>query len=80
MCAACPTHLILLDDHSDYWQRVQIMKLLSPASYYFIPLGFKYSPQHSVLIMPRDQISHQQKTTGKLAVLHILIFMFLESR
>jgi hypothetical protein len=49
----CPTYPSCLN-HSNYiWRREQVMKLLitksSPASYYFIPLQSKYSPQHPVL-------------------------------
>jgi hypothetical protein len=36
-------------EHSNIWYTVQVMKLImqfSPAFYYFIPLGSKYSPQH----------------------------------
>jgi hypothetical protein len=45
-------------DHSNYMRRgVQVMKLLVmeiyPASYYLIPLGSKYSPQHLVLRYPQ---------------------------
>jgi hypothetical protein len=45
--------------HSNYtWQRVQVMKLVikqfSPASYHFIPLRSKYSPQHPVLKHPHS--------------------------
>jgi hypothetical protein len=28
----------------------------------------------------RDQVSHPYKTTGKIIVLHILIYVFLESK
>jgi hypothetical protein len=43
--------------HYNYtWRIVQVMKLvimqLSPASYHFIPLRSKYSPQHPVLKHP----------------------------
>jgi hypothetical protein len=43
----------LLVHSNSVWRRVQIMKFhimqISPASYYFIPLLSKYSPQHPVL-------------------------------
>jgi hypothetical protein len=80
-------------NYSDYiWQRVQVMKLLimqsSPTSCHFIPLRSKYSPQHlfsSTLSLcsslnVRGQVSHTYETTGKVTVLHILIFAFLDSR
>jgi hypothetical protein len=49
--AAWSAHVVF---HNYYvWRSAQIMKLLimqvPPASYYFNPLGCKYSPQHSVL-------------------------------
>jgi hypothetical protein len=47
-----PSHPPLLD-HSNYtWWTIQVMKLLvmqfSPASYHFIPLWSKYSPENPV--------------------------------
>jgi hypothetical protein len=61
------------------------MKLLflqtSPASCHFLPHSCKYYPQHPVLKHPslsfRDQVSHK-KITGKIIVLFILNFNFLE--
>jgi hypothetical protein len=47
-----------------------------PISRHFISLRTKYSLQHSV----RDQVSHRYRTTGKIIVLCVLIFMFLDSR
>jgi hypothetical protein len=80
-------------DHSNYtWRRVQVMKLsivrFSSNSYHFVPLWSKYSPQHPVLntlslcssFNVRHQVPHPYRTTGKLIVPHILIFMFLDSR
>jgi hypothetical protein len=71
-------------DHSDNnWRGVQVVKLFvmqfSPASYHFIPLDFKYSPQDPVLKYPclytslnvRDQVSYPYKTIGK-----IIMFIF----
>jgi hypothetical protein len=41
-----------------YLARVQVMENLimpfSPTSYYFIPIRFKYSPQHPVLKHPQS--------------------------
>jgi hypothetical protein len=77
----CPPWL----DHANYtWRRVQVMKLFImlffPTSCHFISLRSKYSPQTpSVSVFPlmsRDQISHPHRTTGKIIVLYILIFIF----
>jgi hypothetical protein len=68
------------------------MKLLimqfSPTSCHFISVWFKNFPQHPALntlslcssLNVRDQISHPYRTTSKIIVLYILIFMFLDSR
>jgi hypothetical protein len=60
----CPLHCSWLD-HSYYtWRKVQIMKLLvmqfSPASYHFIPLRSKYSPQHPVLKYSQSMLLRQR--------------------
>jgi hypothetical protein len=94
ICATCAAHLILLDliFLINYVSRgVQVMKLLimqfSRISHHFISLQTKYSPQHIVLKHPqsmfplnvRDQVSHPYRTTGKIIVLYIQIFTFLDS-
>jgi hypothetical protein len=67
------------------------MKLLimqfSPTSRHSISLQSKYSPQQPVLKHPqsmffnvRGQVSQSYRTTSKIIILYILIFMFLESR
>jgi hypothetical protein len=75
-------------DHSNYVLRgVQVMKLLvmqfPPVSRNFIPLRSKYSPQHTLSLCSslnvRDQASRPYRTTGKIIVLYILIFTFLNS-
>jgi hypothetical protein len=60
----------------------------SPVSDYFTPLRSRYSPQQPVLKYPqsmffpyiRKQVSQLFKTIGKIIVLHILIFTFLDNR
>jgi len=57
----------------------------SPASHHFLPLRSKYSPQHHApntfnlcpSLIVRDQVSHPQKITGEIIVLHTLVFEFL---
>jgi len=61
---------------------------LSSASFHFLPLRFKYSPQHPLLKYPqpkfslsvRDQISHRHETPYKITVLDISMFTFLYGR
>ncbi|PNF25245.1 hypothetical protein B7P43_G13294, partial [Cryptotermes secundus] len=88
--ATCPAHLILLD----LIILIIVMKLLimqfSPTSCHFISLRSKYSPKKNTLfsntlrlrssLNVRDQVSHPYRTTGKIIVLYILIFMFWDSR
>jgi hypothetical protein len=79
--------------HSNYtWQRVQVRKLLimhlSTSSHYsslFCPnilLSTLFSNTLSLCssLNIRDQDSHPHKTTHKIVVLYILIFMFSGSR
>jgi hypothetical protein len=52
------SHPLWLDHFYYTWRGVQVMKILfmqfSPASYYLIPLGSRYSPQHPVLKHPQS--------------------------
>jgi len=53
-----------------------------------VPLRPKYLPEHRILehlqpmFLPRhkNRVSHPYKTRGKITVLHILIFIFLDSK
>jgi hypothetical protein len=87
-----PPHSPWLDLPTDIWVWVQIMKFLivqiPPFSCHLIPLRSKYSSQNPVLkhlslcssLSVRDQVSHPYKTTGRIMVLYILTFTFLDSR
>jgi hypothetical protein len=58
--------------------------MLFPASYYFIPFRFKYSPQHPVLkylqsifssLHVKDQVSHPYKNAGKKKQAQFIYFI-----
>jgi hypothetical protein len=86
----CPPHPPWLDNTNYTWRRVQVMKLLtmqfSPTSNLFIHLWCKcslstlFSNTLSLcsFINVRDQVSHPYRTTGKIIVSYILIFMLLD--
>jgi hypothetical protein len=80
----CQSHPHWLD-HSNYtWRSVQVMKLLimqfPPTSYHF--LSILSSNTLSLCSSPnvRDQVSHPYNNTGKIVVLYIHIFTFLDCR
>jgi hypothetical protein len=88
-----PLHSLWFDLPTDIWGWVQIMKLhtvqLPPISRYFIPLRSKYSPQYPVLKHSQSMLFPQcetprftpiQKKTGRIMVLYILTFTFLDIR
>jgi hypothetical protein len=88
----CPPHSPWLYLPNNNWGWVQNMKLLTvqlpPFSSYFnlfgpnILLRTLFSNTFSLCssLNVRDQISHPYKTTGRIIVLYILTFTFLDSR
>ena len=65
------------------------MKLLimqsPPVSCYILPMKHKYLPQHPIFEHPHLvcvilNVQEPHKTTGKITVLNILIFTFLDSK
>jgi hypothetical protein len=76
--ATCPAHLSPWLDHpNDIWWGVQSIKLLL-CSLLHSPVTSSLSLHSSLNVS--DQVSHPYKTTGKIIVLYILIFMFLDSK
>jgi hypothetical protein len=75
-----PYHPPCYDHPINILWSVQGMKLLimqsSPLFRHFLPLTFRYSPQHPVFKHPKsvsfrsvgDQVSHPYKTTGKFRI------------
>jgi len=56
-----------------------------PVSCYILPLRHKYLPQHPILEHPQLMhvslnVQDPHKTKGKITVLNILIFIFLDSK
>jgi hypothetical protein len=94
MCAACPTHLMLLyliiiiisgEDYKicssslcNLLQPPVASTLLGPnilrSTLFSNTLNLCYSPN------VRDQVSHPYKTTGKITILYILMFTYLNRR
>ena len=89
--ATCPSHLVLLDFITRTIMGEEYKSLSSSLCNFFhspVTLSHprsKYSPQHPVLKHPQlsfllqFQVQHPYKTTGKITVLYILIFKFLDS-
>jgi hypothetical protein len=82
----CPSHRPCFCHPNNIFWTVKVMKLLimqsSPVSS-LPPFMSKCSPQHPVLcflLSVGDHVTHPYKTRGKIIVLFILIFMFLQTR
>jgi len=87
-----PSHSSRFYNSLNNWCAFQIIKLLitqfSPLPCYLVRLRLKYSPQHPILkplslrssLNVSDQVSHPYKTTGKIIILSILIFIFLHNK
>jgi hypothetical protein len=54
--------------------------LIPPRSKYSLRTLFSNTPSLCSSLSVRDQVSHPYKTTGRIMVLYILTFTFLESR
>jgi len=86
-----PSNASWFDHLINIWWWVESVKLLtvwsSQLPCYLVPLRPMYFPQHLSNILSlcsslsvRNQTSHPYKTRGKITILCVLIFMFLDSK
>ena len=91
--ATWPAHLILLDFFTrtilgEQYRSLSSSLCSSPRPCYLVSPRPKYSPQPPFSntlnlrssLNVSDQVSHPYKTTGKIIVLYIVIFIFLDSK
>jgi hypothetical protein len=85
MLATCPTHLILIG--LIILIILEENKLQSSSLYCFLHpriISSLFGPNILISLCSslnvRDQVSHPYRTTGKIIVLYVLIFMFFDSR
>jgi hypothetical protein len=87
-----PSNSSLFDHLNNIWWRIQIIKLLimwfPPFPCYLIPLRtnillctlFSNSLSLCSFLNMSNQVSHPYKTTSKIIVLYVSIFIFLDSK
>jgi hypothetical protein len=88
MLSTCPAHLIfrgfiiviLFDEEYDFRSSSLHSFTQRPIISSLLDLDILRSTLFSNTLSVRDQVSHPYRTTGRIIVFRILIFMFLDSR